>query len=441
MGYTVKATNEYTREFSFRIELPKDLPQRVNAHLLAKRRDAHLKGFRKGKAPLGLITEIYGPKIEEKLILEFIYEKWKETVTKEKITVVRTPAVDLIDHELGKFISFKAVAEILPHVVPKDYSGVSFEEVVPIVEEAEIEAIKKVIMVKDVHLVEIKGSTLEWNCVAIVNTQIIGEKCGTIERNDDIMIPMDDGHHPTPLQKGILGMRPGEKRTIDLTSDDDNSDNDSTGRNLTMVVELLEIKKAIYPPFDDAMAQKAGFQSLDDFTTKMKDSLLEKKLEEERTACRYRILKKIFENNPFEVPEGAVSSYAEETKENMRKDLKKENRSDESIEKEIDEMEDTIYAGARFSIKRQALMESLKKEMAIDVGVGMDDPTYGEKIEDKVFLALKEKLASQNHSLRKTFFRKPFFFRRTRLWGRATPRDIQHTTKHELAQDAKGSAS
>ena len=46
----------------------KDIEEQVSTKLKAAQKDSKLKGFRKGKAPMDVVTSIYGPEIRQEVI-------------------------------------------------------------------------------------------------------------------------------------------------------------------------------------------------------------------------------------------------------------------------------------------------------------------------------------------------------------------------------------
>ena len=62
----------------------------------------------------------------------------------------------------------------------------------------------------------------------------------------------------------LEGLAPGETRSIEVTFPDEYGVADLAGKAATFEVTAKKLKRAVLPPVDDALAQKLGFESLDE---------------------------------------------------------------------------------------------------------------------------------------------------------------------------------
>src|SRR5690606_6093892 len=125
MSYQVQAVNGCTKRLVFNFETL-DLTTEIKAAVAKKRSSANLKGFRKGKAPLAMVEQIYGPQLEGEALNSFVQNKVFEAITAEKLRVVGYPAFENMKYDAGKSVSFEAVVEVFPEIKLNDVSGLSF---------------------------------------------------------------------------------------------------------------------------------------------------------------------------------------------------------------------------------------------------------------------------------------------------------------------------
>ena len=71
MSYTVKNVNGCTKKIEFNFQTL-DLSKEIKAAVVKKQTTTNIKGFRKGKAPLAMVQQVYGPQIESDALNQFV---------------------------------------------------------------------------------------------------------------------------------------------------------------------------------------------------------------------------------------------------------------------------------------------------------------------------------------------------------------------------------
>jgi len=87
-------------------------------------KDAEIKGFRKGKAPLKKVEETIGKtKIYEEVLKSLIPEVYVEAVKEQKVKPIINPQISVVSLEEGKDWQIKAITCELPELKLGDYKG------------------------------------------------------------------------------------------------------------------------------------------------------------------------------------------------------------------------------------------------------------------------------------------------------------------------------
>ena len=175
MAYTVEEVNGCTKKFKFNFE-DVDLGSQIQAALKEKQKTANLKGFRKGKAPLAMIQQVYGPQVENDALYRFVSEEFYKAVQEEKIRPVGYPNFGNTNFEQGKKVSFEATVETFPEVEVKDYSKYSFKKEDDAISEDDFKELKDRYLAPKSEMVEVKDekAKLEKGQFAVFNFE--GEK-------------------------------------------------------------------------------------------------------------------------------------------------------------------------------------------------------------------------------------------------------------------------
>ena len=157
MSYQIENVNGCTKKLSFNFE-KLDLTTEIKNALVKKQKTVSLKGFRKGKAPLSVVEQMYRPQVESDALNSFVQNKMYEAITKEDLRVVGYPNFENMNYDAGKSISFDAVVEIFPSVALKDMSKLSFEKDTVFFDEAELEKMKKNYLGSKAEMTEVEDA-------------------------------------------------------------------------------------------------------------------------------------------------------------------------------------------------------------------------------------------------------------------------------------------
>ena len=109
--------NKSNVEQSLDIVIPsKEIEEKVSAKLLSAQKDAKIKGFRKGKAPLDVVTKMYGPEIRQDVVYDSVSHKFQHLVEDKGLKIVSRPNLIPESMEPDKDVKFKATFEVYPEV-------------------------------------------------------------------------------------------------------------------------------------------------------------------------------------------------------------------------------------------------------------------------------------------------------------------------------------
>ena len=78
------------------VEVPTDVVDgQIDKHLKTIQRDVALKGFRKGKAPLDLVREVYGESEAPRITRQIVEEALNKAILENSFSPVASPNVDV----------------------------------------------------------------------------------------------------------------------------------------------------------------------------------------------------------------------------------------------------------------------------------------------------------------------------------------------------------
>ena len=367
MSYTIESVNNETRKVIFDFS-SLDLTQDINEAVAKKQKKLHLKGFRKGKAPLTLIRKLYAPTLEKEVLNSFIMDNAQEVMTKEKMIVLAPFFLENLKYDPGKSVSFEIIVKILPPIKQlKDYSHLSFEEDKVKVTQKELDTIEQRYMGgSELREIQDKNRQLEEKLVAIVDLK--GKKASEegpdgLINEVDVLIEMGSQNRFPKLKEALLGMRVGDEKTFSALCPDNFYITDYQNEDIEFKVKVLEIKEKIYPKIDEHFLEQFGCESVEDFKQTLEEDLFNEKKKMAKDKLLKEIIETFIQENSYTIPQEAIDLYRAKIEKDMKNLLTKTGTKGDGLPK-IDE--ETLNTRAEFAVKIFVIMEALGKELMID---------------------------------------------------------------------------
>ncbi len=380
MSYTIENVNGCTKKLVFNFD-GVDLASQIDSVLKEKQKTSNLKGFRQGKAPMGMVKQVYGAQAENDALYRFVSEEFYKAIQEEKINAIGYPAFGNTKFEDNK-VSFDATVEIFPEFELADYSKLSFTKEDDSVSDKDIEELEKRYLEPKSEMVEIKDEKkkIENGIFAVFNFE--GEmEDGKKPENmkaEEFLLEIGSGQFIPGFEEGMIGLTKGAKETIDVTFPADYHEADLQEAKVKFHVEVLELKEKSSPELTDELAKEFGFESVEDFKTKNKERLVESKKREVQSKLQEEILKKLIEINEFDIPSTLINSQKKSVQEELSGNLKQQGFNDEMVKTYFEKWDSDVVAKAEFQVKSGLILDKLAKKFEVEA----TDADFDAKIDE-----------------------------------------------------------
>lgn len=277
-------------------------------------------GFRKGKVPRKIFEARFGVEVLYEDALDILLPKaYQEAVEETKIEPVDRPEVDIEQMEKGKNLIFKAKVTVKPEVklgqykgleIPKKDFAVTDEDV-----EQELEAVRK----RQAELIVVEDGTVESGDTAIIDFEgFIGEEPIKDGKGENYSLEIGSNTFIPGFEEQLIGMKPGEEKTITVTFPEDYRVEDLKGKEATFKVKLNELKRKKLPELDDEFAKDVSeFDTLEEYKADLRKKLEERAKEREEAYKRDTVVEQAAANAEMDIPEVMI----EHEMEHMFRDL------------------------------------------------------------------------------------------------------------------------
>lgn len=379
MAYTIETVNSCTKKLTFSFE-QLDLSKQIKSAVKEKQKTSSLKGFRKGKAPMSVVEQLFGPQLETEALNKFVQDEFYEAVQKEELKVVGYPAFENMNYEPGKSVSFDAKVEIFPDFKLKKMDGYSFSKDKVELDEDEVQKLTKSKLESKAEMVEVEDSAraLENGLFAVMNFQGTtedGEKPENM-KGEEFLLEIGSDQFIPGFEEGMIGMKAGDKKVLETTFPDSYHVEELKNAKVVFDVELLEIKEKRFPELSDELAKELGFDSVVDMDKKHRTTLESQKDRASQEKLQQEILEKIVEDNEFDVPVALLAQQQDHLKKDLEKNLRSQGFNDQMVEEYFTKWSDDMTAKAEFQVRSGLILDSLAKEYGIETS----DSDLDEKI-------------------------------------------------------------
>jgi trigger factor len=229
-------------------------------HRLVK--EVSIPGFRKGKAPRGILEQHIGKKnLLEEALEHLVPQLYGQAIESEKIEPIARPQIEITQTEP---LIFKAVVSLKPEVKLGDYHGIRLDA------SPEIEVTDKEVAAATEELRARQGAWVPVDRPAgpgdLITVNIQANVDGKPWLNHkDILYEMDENSRsPVPgFASCLVGTEKNKEKTFTLTIPDDYPIKEMSGKEGTFKVTVTEIKEKQLPELNDKLAQGAGYDNLE----------------------------------------------------------------------------------------------------------------------------------------------------------------------------------
>ena len=309
MKFSFKSKAEVNQ--SLNIVVPNtDIEEQVSTKLKAAQKDSKLKGFRKGKAPMDVVSSMFGPEIRQEVIWDLASKTFSKLAQEKDLKIVSRP--NLIPETLdeGKDAKFKATFEVYPEVSLAKISKISFTNFLCDITDEDLDKTinnlqKRMSQWEPVDEVSKDGDQIKINFVG----RIDGEEFegGTAE---DFSVEIGSKSMIKGFEEGLIGLKKGDKKILELNFPEDYGKKELASKPVSFDTEVNEVLSPKLPELNEEFFKSAGIEAADveSFKTEVRIKLEEDLENILKGKVKQSLFDALIEVNEFEVPSAMIDS-------------------------------------------------------------------------------------------------------------------------------------
>lgn len=298
----IVGANELSERFTTRLDEVKDTIQ--------------IKGFRKGKVPVGHIKKVYGRSLMAEVLQDLVDKSSKQALTDRQERPAMQPEIAFSEdkEELEKVMDGKADLaytmsfEVLPKFDLTDFSTLKLEREVA---EADDETLEKAVA----DLVERNVTfEVEDGRVAADGDQLKIDFVGSIDgtpfdggAGEDTDLVIGSGTFIPGFEEQLKGAKAGDERTVNVTFPEAYQAAHLAGKEASFAVKVKSVGKPVKPEINDELAKGFGLDSLDALRKVLRERIEGEYAEVARNKLKRDLLDQLDKAHSFELPEALVN--------------------------------------------------------------------------------------------------------------------------------------
>lgn len=352
------------------VELP---PERVSAQVEVTLRELSRKlqipGFRRGRVPRQIIQRRFQSDLKDEVLRELIPDSYRQALSEADVQPVGQPTVDEVHFHEGEPLRYRAVVEVKPQVVVRDYQGIFLERERLEVTEAEIDRAVEFLREEAAEYVPMEGwPAVREDLVILDQEATIHGKPFKGGSGKNVALILGDREPVPGLSAHLSGMQKGERKEFSLAFPADFPRKELAGRTAEFRVVVKEVKKRRVPELNDEFARSVGdVESLTALRGKLRQQLLERKTREQEAELKRRLLEKLAAAHEVEVPETWVESEAASLLEEMLGAIRATGGRIQGLAENAEALTAKAREAARRRVTETLLLEAVARQEGLTV--------------------------------------------------------------------------
>lgn len=283
--------------------------EQFEARLQRAAKTVKINGFRPGKVPMSRIRADYGPGIRQDVINDIIRDTVFEAIQQEKINAVGAPNIEKVDLNQDNLV-YEATVEVYPEVTLGSFDAIAVERKTTQVNDADVDTMIENLRKQRQTWADTKGMAKKDMQVTFdFEGSIDGEKFegGSAQ---DFKLVLGSGRMIPGFEDGIIGMKTGEEKVIDVTFPADYQAENLAGKAAQFKITVKKVEKPKLPEIDAEFLQVFGI-SEEEGVDKLKADVRKNMEREVKNSLRVQVKQAAFDailaNNEIEVPSAMVT--------------------------------------------------------------------------------------------------------------------------------------
>ena len=318
MQVTTEAVSGVARRLNVSVPTSR-VNEQFEARLKRTAKTVKINGFRPGKVPLNVVRREYGAGIYQEVVNDIIRDTVFEAIQQEKINAVGMPNIEKVENKDGALV-YEAIVEVYPEVEVKTFADLEVERKASEINDKDVDTMIENLQKQRASWTETKG-------MAKKDMQVTFDFEGTVDGEkfeggaaEDFKLVLGSGRMIPGFEDGIVGMKKGEEKVIDVTFPEDYQAENLAGKAAQFKITVKLVEKQKLPEIDAEFLKIFGLTE-EEGLDKLKADVRKNMEREVRNGLRNQVKQAAFDAlvaaNEIEVPASMVAQEIDRQRQQM----------------------------------------------------------------------------------------------------------------------------
>ena len=274
---------------------------------MRQRKSIQLPGFRKGKAPMGMVEKAYGEAVFYEDALEIVYPQAVQAAIDEaELRVVDQPFdLDVPVMSKSEGVEMKMKVTVYPEVKLGKYKGLKAEYGETEATDDDVAEELKNMQERNSRLVSVEDRPAEMGDTAEIDFEgFVDGEAFDGGKGENYPLELGSGSFIPGFEEQVAGHNVDDEFDVNVTFPEEYQA-DLAGKEAVFKCKIHEIKKKELPELDDEFAKDVDeeVETLDELKEKLTKQISEKKAEDAKREFENALIQQVIDNMEAEVPE------------------------------------------------------------------------------------------------------------------------------------------
>ena len=334
----------------------------------------NIPGFRRGKAPMKIIENYYGPGVFYEDAFDIIFpDIYRAALEEHDVKPVDRPELEVEQIEKGKELKFTVEVFVRPDVELGQYTHLGIEKKVEEVTDDDVMADIERARDRAARYVEVTDREAKLDDQANIDYQGLLDgvpfEGGTAQGHE---LVLGSGAFIPGFEDQVVGMKIGEEKDINVTFPENYHSEELAGKPVVFKVKLNSLREKEVPALDDEFVKDVSetANTVDEYKKEIREKLEKQAEERADAAFESEIIETISDNAKIDIPKAMVEEQIDAMLRDMELRMMYQGLRMQDFLKysgqTMEQLRDTYRQQAEDRVKTQLTLEAITKAEGIE---------------------------------------------------------------------------
>ena len=334
----------------------------------------NIPGFRRGKAPMKIIENYYGPGVFYEDAFDIIFpDIYRAALEEHDVKPVDRPELEVEQIEKGKELKFTVEVFVRPDVELGEYTHLGIEKKVEEVTDDDVMADIERARDRAARYVEVTDREAKLDDQANIDYQGLLDgvpfEGGTAQGHE---LVLGSGAFIPGFEDQVVGMKIGEEKDLNVTFPENYHSEELAGKSVVFKVKLNSLREKEVPALDDEFVKDVSetANTVDEYKKEIREKLEKQAEERADAAFESEIIETISDNAKIDIPKAMVEEQIDAMLRDMELRMMYQGLRMQDFLKysgqTMEQLRDTYRQQAEDRVKTQLTLEAITKAEGIE---------------------------------------------------------------------------